>query len=292
MTHTRTNRSTWTATGLAALLAGAAPAAAQQPVLPESDPSPPPRVATGPPQAPRQAAAHARYQIRLLEGVLESAVQHGAQVVTMQIRQFSPDLMVFSGPARARGYRLDGYGVFFSVDVPAVRRSVTWSFRTLNQGGNELGRALQSLRRAVATQADSRTRTELEQALRLVELQVGPVPPTPVMPGTPVASAEPAAEVVVTAEPQPVMRDPDAAYEEEVKNALVDAMLDHGSPLDIGAEEWLTVAARDTEDRLMTTDLDDTVTIVLRIRGSDLRAFRAGSLARDDARRRVEVREF
>jgi hypothetical protein len=232
----------------------------------------------------REAAAM-RYQIRVMEGVLESAVQHGAQVVTTQIRRLSPDFVAFSGPARARGYRLDGYGTFFSVDVPAVRRSVVWSVRALNQSGLDMGRALESLRRAVETQSDARAKREMEQALRLVELQVGPVPRDEGVPGAP--AREGGDEV-----PGPVVRDPGEAYEVEVKAALTDAMLDYGPPLGITADEWLTIAARDNENRLAGGELADNVTITLRVRGRDLAAFRAGQITRDEARARVEVREF
>jgi len=245
------------------------------------------QVAAGPQRMTDRASAANRFQVRVMEGVLESAVQHGAQVVALQLRQVSPDLMAFSGPARARGYRLDGYGVFFSVDVPAVRRSVAWSFRTLNQGGLDMSRALQSLRRAVEAQNDARTKREMEQALRLVELQVGPVGgPSPVAGAS---STDQAAAVV--AEPPAVVRDPGEVYETEVKAALIDAMLDYGAPLAIDADDWLTVAARDNDDRAVTSDLADTVTITLRLRGSDLAAFRAGRLTRDEARQRVEVKE-
>jgi hypothetical protein len=239
------------------------------------------------PRATDRAAAGTRYQIRVMEGVLESAVQHGAQVVALQLRQVSPDLMAFSGPARARGYRLEGYGVFFSVDVPAVRRSVVWSVRTLSQGGLDVSRALQSLRRAVETQNDVRTRRELEQALRLVELQVGPVGGPQMAP----ASTSEQASTPMAVDAPVAAPDPGEAYETEVKGALVDAMLDYGAPLAIGSDEWLTVAARANEDRLAAAELGDTVTITLRLRGGDLAAFRAGRLTRDEARQRVEVRE-
>ena len=236
-------------------------------------------------RAARERTGEARYQIRVMEGVLESAVQHGAQVVTTQIRRLSPDFVAFSGPARARGYRLDGYGTFFSVDVPAVRRSVVWSVRALNQSGLDMGRALESLRRAVETQSDARAKREMEQALRLVELQVGPVPRDESVPGAP--AREGGDEV-----PGPVARDPGEAYEVEVKAALTDAMLDYGPPLGITADEWLTIAARDVENRLAGGELADSVTITLRVRGRDLTAFRAGQITRDEARARVEVREF
>ena len=36
-------------------------------------------------------------------------------------------------------------------------------------------------------------------------------------------------------------------YAEAVKGALVDAMLDHSLQMRLGADEWLTVAARDND---------------------------------------------
>src|SRR5262245_2241639 len=99
----------------------AAPVLAQQPVV------------DGGRAGGASATSQARFQIRIMEGVLENAVQHGAQTVSTQMRIVSPDIALFSGPARARGFRLDGYGVFFAVDVPALHRSVTWSVRTLTQ---------------------------------------------------------------------------------------------------------------------------------------------------------------
>ena len=76
--------------------------------------------------------------------------------------------------------------------------------------------------------------------------------------------------------------------------AIVDSMLDYGGPLQIGGDEWLTVAARDYEgQRSLAPDAPyDLVTIVMRIKGSDLQAFRAGRLTREEARKRVEQREF
>lgn len=239
------------------------------------------------PQARAKARARESYQIRMMEGVLERAVQHGAQVVGAEVRQLSPDLLLFSGPARARGYRLESYGVFFSVDVPAVRRSIVWSVRTLAGTRGETLRALDSLRRAVAAQPDPQAKAEFERALKLVELQVGPVLPEPE--GAHRESARTLVRVPAAAEP---IADPGAAYEREVSLALTDAMLDYGPPLDIGADEWLTVAARDADDRSLGGDVGETVTVVLRIRGSDLTAFRAGRLSRDEARQRVDVKEF
>ncbi len=78
-----------------------------------------------------------------------------------------------------------------------------------------------------------------------------------------------------------------------MKSALIDAMLDYGAPIPIADGEWLTVAARDSDDsRMGGGDPYDVSTIILRIRGADLGGLRAGRLSRDDARARVEVREY
>ncbi len=88
------------------------------------------------------------------------------------------------------------------------------------------------------------------------------------------------------------MQNPDAAYELEVREALISAMLEYGSTLALQPEEWLTVAARDNQSVVIPGDLSETVTVILRIKGSDLAELMAGRLAPQDARRRVEVREF
>jgi hypothetical protein len=263
-----------------------------------------------PVDAPRPSApgaAQARFQIRIMEGVLESAVQHGAQTVGTQMRTVSPEVALFSGPARARGFRLEGYGVFFCVDVPALHRSISWSVRTLTQSNADLTRALQAIRRIVQAQNDPRMKTEAEQALRLVELQVGPRLPRAVA-VTEAATAmerssgvdplDRSSTIAASAVPEPadapppVIANPSAAYTTAVQTAIVDAMLDYGSTLKLADEEWLTVAARENSDSMLDGDLTETVTITLRVRATDLEAFKAGRLTRDDVRSRVEVRGF
>ena len=87
-------------------------------------------------------------------------------------------------------------------------------------------------------------------------------------------------------------RSPDLAYEDQVREALIGAMLDWGALLPLGPDEWLTVAARDNQDVVMPGAAPDVVTIILRVKGSDLAERLAGRLPTDELRRRVEVREF
>jgi hypothetical protein len=88
------------------------------------------------------------------------------------------------------------------------------------------------------------------------------------------------------------MVDPSVAYEDEVKQALVDAMLDYAGSLELPDAEWVTVAARDAGYVAFPDAVSDMVTVTLSVRVSDLLAFRAQRLTRGEARTRVVVREF
>ena len=74
---------------------------------------------------------------------------------------------------------------------------------------------------------------------------------------------------------------------------FIDAMIENSGGLTVGADEWLTVAARDGEpgNRLVPGDSYDQSTSVLRVKGTDLAASRAGRLTLEETRRKVEVRE-
>jgi hypothetical protein len=230
-----------------------------------------------PPRAPRAGEqAQARFQLSVMEGVLEKAVENAVRVMNRQIQPTTPDLFVWGTAARARGFRLDGYGVFFDVEVPMVRQSLGWAFQIIGPPDD----ALKSLRDHVKSLPNSPERQQLDQALRQLEVQ---------FPARAAAAGTDDRRVA-----QPAAVDPNDTYTSAVTTALMDAMLDYSGPLQIAAEEWLTVAARDYEgQRGLTPDVPyDLVTIVMRIKGGDLAAFRAGRVTRDEARKRVEVREF
>jgi hypothetical protein len=260
-----------------------------------------------------ELAAQARYKIFVMEGVLERAVANGAAILSRQVRAVAPDSLLLTGQPEARGFRLDSYGVFFDVQVPALRRSVAWTLRSMaDDNGVAATTALAQLRAHVQTVSDPRMRAELQRALRRLELQVGPGP-MQVAPdrvtssgSSSLASPASASQRVEVSDPAAagqmgalivdpaLLLNPNEAYTREVKAALIDAMLENSGPLGINSDEWLTVAARDNErgDRLVPGDAYDVMTIVFRIKGSDLADFRAGRMSIEDARQRVEVREF
>ncbi len=244
--------------------------------------------------------ANRRYQLALMEGVLEAAVQQGARVVSRQWRQVSSETLFISGNARARGIPLEGYGVLFDVAVPSMRQSIAWSWRLLDRE-SAAASDVQLLKGLLKSVTDPQQKRDLELALRRFELAVGPsgVDPMVVGQGAPRATGEGAARPAPGAaaagardELDALLEDPGDAYTREVKNALMEAMLDHSHALSLGAEEFLTVAAYDEAGRITGSDLSEPKTILFRIRGSDLQAFRAGRLSREDARKRIEVREY
>jgi hypothetical protein len=257
----------------------------------------------------------ARQRIFIMEGVLEHAVQVGVDNLRRRVRTVMPDDALLQGGApQVRGFRLDGYGVFFDVEVPALRQSLAWSIRTMNETGNALARDLAAMRAFVRAIPDPRVQAEFERTLRRVQQQVGPTPQVPTLSaaatgggasvsaqsvgpqavaqsvGAPVAAAELAAAQDVD---PALLNDPSDAYTEEVKLAVIDAMIENSGSLVLGEDEWLTVAARDNAPTAPFISGDPAVvTLVIRVKGSDLIAFRAGRLTLEQVRSRVQIGEF
>jgi hypothetical protein len=193
---------------------------------------------------PRATAAsttqrEARQQISAFEVALETSVRVGAQMFERRLQESSAANMVMvAGLTRARGFRLEDYGVVFDVEFPSLRRSMVWTMQ------------------------------ELERTMSGKARQVN--------------------DITSTVQPREI-------YQTEIANALVNAILDYTSSVGIGADEWLTVAARESvvDRRVLPGDpRDPAITVILRIKGSDLNALRDGQLAREEARKRVEVKQY
>ncbi|HNV02343.1 MAG TPA: hypothetical protein PLN93_08360 [Vicinamibacterales bacterium] len=278
----------------AAGLAAAVPAAAQpRPAAPAPDP---------------QVAA--RYQLAIMADVLERAVQQGARLMSQHLQGPMPQMLFMGGQARARGFRLEGYGIFFDVDVPAMRQSLIWSWRMLDLTNDGAVGAIEALKAHLQTVRDPAQRRELDQAIRQLELQIAPFA-NPSGPARVDSGAPREGRAAVVTLPGPGQRDaaqagraplpepagerldPGAAYTAAVRDALIDAMLRYSESLAVGADEWLVVAARDRgEPGIAADDPFDVTTIQLRIRGSDLQALHAGRIGPEEARKRVESREY
>jgi hypothetical protein len=251
-----------------------------------------------------------RYQISQMERMLEGAVEHGLTVVREKLQAaMNAQTFVPENPenAHVRGFRLDGYGVFFDIEVPALQGTLLWSLKTLDQNDLGLASALNEIRSYIRNSAAGDT--NLQQALRRIELQVAPlaVASTPSatlgmrtgardLTGAPATANEKPATIDkdhINEPPDPILSDPEEAYRTEVKNQIMDAMLEYSVPLAIRADEWLTVAARRHDDRPLIAPADsDARSVVIRIKGGDLTAFRAGQLTKEEALKRMDVRVF
>lgn len=260
-------------------------------------------------------AVRARQKIFMMEGVLERAVQLGVDNLRRRVAAVIPaDTLLQGGVPAVRGFRLEGYGLFFDVEVPALRRSVAWSLRTMNQTGMALARDLAQMRAFLQSIADPNTRAEFDRTLLRIQQQMGTAQqmaygggspgqavsaqavPQPVA-GQPVADqfadGQTASGTVVSGVDAQLLDDPGGAYTHEVQAVLLDAIVDNSAPLALDDDEWLTIAARDNarSNPLMTGD-PDVKTLILRVRGADLSAYQAGRLTVEQIRLRVQIGEF
>ena len=71
--------------------------------------------------------AESRYQMLVMERVLEDAVEHGASLWRDRLQVVLPAQTMLLDNARVIGYRLDDYGIFFNVDVPSLETTRTWA---------------------------------------------------------------------------------------------------------------------------------------------------------------------
>jgi hypothetical protein len=227
-----------------------------------------------------------RKEILVMEGVLVQAVRLGAQEVSATMEQFEPaGVTALTGMPRARGFILDGYGVFFDVEIPNLNQSVVWSMLNV-QRDRQMGREIELLRSAIEGLPEGPNRQQAQQALQQVSKTVGPAMQ---MRGGTQPDAPPPGQVTASAVTPVAMPDPDTLYTEAVKNTLIDAMLDHSLQMNLGPDEFLTVAARASEGPLSPAGLADSITIILRVKGSDLAIYHSDKSKRDEILAKVKV---
>ena len=242
-----------------------------------------------------------RKDIRSMEAVLTQALQTGAQDLARQLKMTDPNSMFVTGTGRARGFILDGHGIFFDVDVPEMRQSVVWSTQML-----ELDQQRRTLLGFLASTAPDDPRRRLAEAdlRRIARLMGGGPGEAMTNPTTNTQMAGPgqvrATDVTPVSDAAigagaraalPQAQDPNELYTDSVKAALIDVMLKFSGPLKIRDNEWLTIAASDSEGQAPGS-VDEITRILISIRGRDLAAFQSGKLTRDEVMKKVEVREF
>jgi hypothetical protein len=234
----------------------------------------------------------------MMEAILSRAVLGGAEQLAEQLGNGSPNMSFFTGQARAHGFVLEGYGVFFHVEIPEMQQSLVMSVTTLERD-LAVADTLDSLRRGVSAVPEGASKLQIEEALKRLELQVG-------MPALADARGAASRNMIRTADAtttttrvpdlppvsMPVLRDPSGAYRAAIKAALIDAMLDHSRGMNIQPDEWLTVAAHRGDSTFGPSEIVNSSTLVLSIKGSDLALYDADRMRKDEVRKRVETREF
>lgn len=237
---------------IAIALAGATVAGASTVMAQQPDASRSPSAAEVEQQMQRRRDA-----ISSFENTLERAVTTGARNLTDRLTKATGvagtfDALLLSLPA-ASGFQVPDYGLFFTVRVPGMNGTMVWAM------------------------AETLRVRQTPGGNTLVGLPPESPPPPPISP----FDAE-------------LMTDPNvasAAYRDAIKEALLDAMLEDSSRLQLSENEWLTVAAR-REGRANPLDPNDRVkTVTFRVRGSVLESLRLKKIDAGAARKQVGVVE-
>jgi hypothetical protein len=218
-------------------------------------------IAQSPGHQPDTDTIRARQKISIVEGSFERAVQNGADNFLRQIRAVAPEadgMAMLMGVPVVRGFRLSPpgpSGVFFDVQIPSLQLSMVWPLRFTTQ------------------QSDDRRRPTSGAAVASLQ-------------GT-TTSATPQALTDAN-----VLDEPGEAWRREVRATLIDAILENTGGITVGPDEFIIVAARGMMPPDRLADPGEARTIELKLKGSDLQAFRANTISLEEARTRVEPREY
>jgi hypothetical protein len=249
---------------------------------PAPDPQARPQDARPAPVLTREQIDHI-FHVRQMEQMLTNAVKAGATSLANQLQIAQPASLFATTDARTRGFDLEGYGVFFDVDVPAMLQSVLWTRQ-------ELQDQLDSLRQRIRLSNNEDAKRIAVYDVRRLERMLG-IPPQPI-PG--INDGPPPGIVVATIETGAVptlprdTRSPDEMYTDAIKDKLIDMMLTFGGGLGIEDDQWLTVAARTTT--AAPGQIDDSVSIFIRVKGADLTAFVQRKITREEMIKRIEIK--
>ena len=112
-----------------------------------------------------------------MEGVLERAVQLGVDNLRRRVRAVMPDdALLQGGVAQVRGFPLEGYGVFFDVEVPALGGVSRGRCGRCTTRGWLSHVTWHSIRSLVDSIANPRAQEEFNRTLRRIQQQIGPTP--------------------------------------------------------------------------------------------------------------------
>jgi hypothetical protein len=249
----------------------------------------------------RAELIRSRQAISTMEAVLQRAVSNGAEMVMAQVRTVMPTgRPMLSNTPRVSGFRLPGYGVLFTVQVPDLDMPLLWDLVVRPNQNRDANVTLmvQQMKTQLMGMAPGPARSQLLDQVIQLELSLAAGTARGDARGVTAASIRPEGVERQTERPENkvdprVVEDPEGAYTREVKDALIEAMLVNSQALSVAPEEYLTIAASDdmpTNPRAPGDSIDAS-TWVMRVKGSVLAALRAGTITKDEAQKQVEVTE-
>jgi hypothetical protein len=283
------------------LAAGASAVYAQDPVVTQ----PPAAASAAAPVPPKSTLSSSERvsEVKVLEGVFVQAMNQGAADLVHQMQVIDPGSVANAmiSQAHARGISLEGYGVFFDVDVPLMNMSLIVTQRQALVADLRAKIDEATRLRAHATSPDVQQQLDarvqmLTSILFNIAPQVAPAAESRVTAVTNNLEQPRAGSVIAaTTDVAPVApletRNADQMYSDAIKTALMNAMVNHSSALMLGDDESLTVAARDNGPTIPGA-IADRSGVILTIKGSDLAAFRANKLSRDEVVKKIEIKEW
>ena len=235
-----------------------------------------------------------RQRVATMEAILERAVSFGADNVISQVRSMIGDQPILLSAPRARGARLEGYGVYFDVEVPTLQVPILWPIRHLVDDARTTDAVLAEFRLFAAQLDDPADRARAQSLITRLEGRGTPPSADRLQTRVSAASVAPEGRSGAPAAPErPPFEDPQEEYRKQVKAALIDAMLENSGSLGIGPDELLVIAARRNvvRDPLFPGDTVATNTWLARVKGSVLADVRAQRITLEDARTLVETEE-
>ena len=234
---------------------------------------------------------HLRQQMVTMEGTLAQAVTHGADMVYAQFKAVFPDRPRFSEPTRVTGFTLPGYGPVFTIEVPVFQVPILYEVLMRDIQLRNAATELQRMRAQASQTPPGPQRDRLAAAIFQLEQQLGLRADGREVPNADsLVSRVPAG--ITGFEPKDA-DDPINAYSREVKAALIEALLENGQGLKIGADEWLTLFVRNgvTRNPQSPGDTVENSQGLIRVKGSVLSAYRTEKITKEEALKQVEVKQ-
>ncbi len=217
------------------------------------------------------AADPLRSQILTFEDVLRRAIEVAGEDLSKQVQQQLntpiPIQFGFDPPAPiVRGWPIDAFGYHFDVQVPDVTETgiLVWQM----WGGSRRNAGADA-----PPAGGSPTR---------------PVASTGVVADDPMIGARPSGRTPTPADPMPIV----ATYRANVRNALVDAILNNPGVLTLREADVIAVSAAGVGQSAAYRLSSRSARLTLYIRGADLIALRDGKLTREQVKQRITEKSF